>query len=215
MNGALRHPGPPPSSSPDAPIVAFDFDGTLTCRDSFIAFLAWRRGRAQFIVGGLQLVPALASYAVTRDRDALGIATAKHFLGGLERGVIEREARDFHDSQFDQLMRPTALVCWRDWRQRGARLYIVTAAPEILVAPFAQTLGADGLIGSRLAFDERDRFTGQRGGPHCRGPEKVARLRAQLGDGIRLAAAYGDTSGDREMLDFAETPGYRVFGDRP
>ena len=28
-------PGPPP-------VVAFDFDGTLTVKDSFIAFLRWR-----------------------------------------------------------------------------------------------------------------------------------------------------------------------------
>jgi phosphatidylglycerophosphatase C len=113
------------------------------------------------------------------------------------------------------LMRPDALRCWRDWRGRNARLYIVTASPEILVAPFAETLGADGLIGTRLAFDGEDCFTGRLDGLNCRGPEKVARLRAALGPSVRLDAAYGDTDGDREMLRLADIAGLKVFNARP
>jgi len=51
--------------------------------------------------------------------------------------------------------------------------------------------------------------------PNCRGPEKVARLKAELGDDVELKAAYGDTSGDREMLAMAEIQGYRVFQGVP
>jgi len=34
------------SPAPGQPIVAFDFDGTLTIRDSFTTFLRWRAGAA-------------------------------------------------------------------------------------------------------------------------------------------------------------------------
>jgi phosphatidylglycerophosphatase C len=43
----------------------------------------------------------------------------------------------------------------------------------------------------------------------------VARLREAFGEGVTLAAAYGDTSGDREMLQLAEIKGYRVFKGKP
>ena len=46
-------------------------------------------------------------------------------------------------------------------------------------------------------------------------PEKVRRLREVYGEDVRLAAAYGDTSGDREMLRLADEKGYRVFKGRP
>ena len=47
----------------------------------------------------------------------------------------------------------------------------------------------------------RDRFTGKLDGANCRGAEKVRRLREVFGeDMMRLEAAYGDTSGDKEML---------------
>ena len=53
------------------------------------------------------------------------------------------------------------------------RLVIVTASPDLVVAPFARGLGADNLIGTQLCFDEQDRVTGAFLGPNCRGPEKV------------------------------------------
>ena len=52
-------------------------------------------------------------------------------------------------------------------------------------------------------------------GPNCRGEEKVRRLRAAYGADVKLAAAYGDTSGDTEMLAFAAEAGFRVFTARP
>ena len=52
-------------------LVAFDFDGTLTHRDSFTAFLAWRAGARRWLWGLVKLVPAMAGYAFNRDRGLL------------------------------------------------------------------------------------------------------------------------------------------------
>src|SRR5206468_1620678 len=101
-----------------------------------------------------------------------------------------------------------------DWREKGALLVIVTASPSIVVEPFARRLEAHALVGTEFAFDARDRVTGDFSTANCRGPEKVLRLQARFGPGVRLAAAYGDTSGDREMLAIADTAGFRVFSQR-
>jgi phosphatidylglycerophosphatase C len=208
--GMLRQP-----LSAAGPLVAFDFDGTLTWRDSFMDFLAWRAGVLGFAAGLAASTPALLAYGVHRDRGRLKAAIAKRFFGGIRRSQLETEARRFAAERFDALIRPDALACWRDWRERGARLFIVTASPDILIAPFAERLDAGQLIGTRLAFDAEGRFTGALEGANCRGEEKVARLRAALGPELRLEAAYGDTGGDREMLALADRPGLRVFTDRP
>jgi phosphatidylglycerophosphatase C len=212
MTGMPRQPHP---SSSAGPVVAFDFDGTLTCRDSFVDFLAWKAGRAGFIAGLPALIPDVLAYGLDRDRGRLKASIARRFCGAIPRGQLEEDARRFAAERFEALMRPDALACWRDWQDRRARLYIVTASPEILVAPFARRLSADGLIATRLAFDAQDRFAGALEGVNCRGAEKVARLRALLGPDLRLKAAYGDTAGDREMLALAERPGLRVFTARP
>ena len=197
------------------PIVAFDFDGTLTVRDSFTAFLNWRAGPIRHALGLARLAPAALRYLIDRDRGRIKAAAARLFLGGLPRGELEALAEAFATEQAAALFRPDALATWRDWRDKGAFLVIVTASPSLVVRPFAERLQADALIGTEFAFDPRDRTTGDFSTANCRGPEKVARLEARFGPGVRLAAAYGDTSGDREMLAIAATAGFRVFTARP
>jgi len=206
-------PAVPPNSI--APIVAFDFDGTLTTHDSYTAFLKWRAGPARYALGLARLAPAATAYLVHRDRGRIKAAATREFLRGVPRAELEADARAFAQQASPGFLRPDALETWRRWRADGARLVIVTASPDLLVAPFARELAADLLIGTQLAFDAQDRATGDFATPNCRGPEKVVRLRAAFGPGVRLKAAYGDTGGDREMLAMAETSGYRVFTGTP
>ena len=206
ISGAVRQP---------RPIVAFDFDGTLTIRDSFTEFLRWRAGPGGWALGLVRMAPAVAVYARDRDRGRIKAASVKEFLRGVTRQTLEEDAERFADQAWNRFMRPDALRIWNDWGGRGAHRVIVTASPETTVAPFAQRLGADALLGTRLVFDAEDRVTGAFATPNCRGEEKVRRLRAAYGPDVRLAAAYGDTSGDTEMLAVADTPGFRVFVERP
>ena len=212
---ADRQPAPARESNGGRPIVAFDFDGTLTTHDSFTAFLRWKAEPFPYLVGLLRLLPHILAYGVNHDRGRLKAAAAARFLGGLTAARLSAEAEAFAMERAQSMLRPDAVQAWRNWRAQGALVVIVTATPETIVRPFARALGADLLIGTRLEFDETGRVTGRFVGPNCRGPEKVVRLKAAFGDNMALLAAYGDTSGDREMLRLAEIPGYRVFKGKP
>ncbi|WP_292023252.1 MULTISPECIES: HAD-IB family hydrolase [unclassified Brevundimonas] len=203
------------SPRPDQPIVAFDFDGTLTIRDSFTEFLRWRVGPGGWALGLVKLAPALAAYARDRDRGRIKAASVREFLHGVDRHTLEVEAARFADQVWPRFMRPDALKVWDDWGRRGAHRVIVTASPVATVAPFAKRLGAEALLGTEFVFDAQDRITGDFAGPNCRGAEKVRRLKAAYGDTMTLAAAYGDTSGDAEMLAMAQEAGFRVFREKP
>ncbi len=158
----------------------------------------------------------MLAYLVHRDRGRLKAAAARVFLAGLTRDQLAQACADFaRSAPARRLIRPDAEQCWLDWRARGAILVIVTASPEQVVRPLAEALEPDALIGTRLLYDADGRVTGALDGENCRGAEKTSRLRARFGDDVRLAAAYGDTSGDREMLAMADLPGYRVFTGRP
>lgn len=196
-------------------IVAFDFDGTLTVRDSFTEFLRWRAGRRGWALGLAKMTPAVADYARRRDRGRIKSALVRVFLKGVSRTELEADAARFAEQVWGRFMRPDALACWDDWGLRGAHRVIVTASPEITVAPFARRLGADALLGTPLVLDAHDRITGRFASANCRAEEKVRRLRLTYGPDVRLAAAYGDTSGDTEMLAIADEQGFRVFTGRP
>jgi phosphatidylglycerophosphatase C len=196
-------------------VVAFDFDGTLIVRDSFTAFMAGRTRLPRDSLAVLGLIPELLIYPVLRDRGRLKAAVVRQLLASLSPGQLADAAEAFAQSQASKLFRPDALEVWRAWKAKGALMVIVSATPEAVIEPFARRLGADRLIATRLALDEQGRLEGSLDGANCRGPEKVRRLRAEFGPDLRLAAAYGDTAGDREMLALADEQGYRVFKGRP
>src|SRR5246127_268951 len=83
----------------DRPIVAFDFDGTLTVRDSFTAFLRWRAGPFRHALGMARLAPAALRYLFDRDRGRIKAAAAREFLGRLPRGELEALAEAFAEAQ--------------------------------------------------------------------------------------------------------------------
>lgn len=196
-------------------IVAFDFDGTLTTHDSFTAFLKWRAGPLGWALGLVRLIPAALAWLGHRDRGRIKAASVRVFLGGVDRSTLETDAYRYAETVWSDFIRPDALACWNDWGERGVHRVIVTASPEITVAPFARRLGADNLLGTHMAFDGQDRVSGAFIGANCRGEEKVRRLKTAYGQDVRILAAYGDTSGDTEMLETAEQQGFRVFTARP
>ena len=59
------------------PIVAFDFDGTLTIRDTFSAFLAWRTGTARYVADLTRMAGPAARYLRHRDRGRLKAAAVR------------------------------------------------------------------------------------------------------------------------------------------
>ncbi|HEY5290165.1 MAG TPA: HAD-IB family hydrolase [Caulobacteraceae bacterium] len=207
-----------PADAPTAefrPLVAFDFDGTLTARDSFLAFLAWRYGQRRYALGMARLGPPAVAYVRHRDRGRLKAALVAEFLTGESREALAAAADAFAAARARRLLRPDAVRCWRLWQKQNARLIVVTASPEILVTPFGRGLGAETVIGTRLEFSAAGIATGALDGPNCRSAEKVARLKVAFGADVRLEAAYGDSDGDVAMLAIADEKGMKVFGERP
>jgi hypothetical protein len=100
------------------PLVAFDFDGTLTSKDSFTAFMAWRAGPLVWASGLASLAPAAARYVIDRDRGRLKAEAARVFLAGLTAPELEAEAQAFATERGRSLMRPDALRAWRRWPDR-------------------------------------------------------------------------------------------------
>ncbi len=83
---------------------------------------------------------------------------------------------------------------------------IVSASLETYLLPLAPRLGVDHVIACTPEVDRRDVLTGELVGGNVRGPEKVRRLEAWLGEGPVELWAYGDSSGDDELLARADHP---------
>ena len=210
------------ASSPASPVrvAAFDVDGTLTRRDCVVPFL-------RQVAGTGVLGRRLASQAVTvatlarrGDRDGLkSAATAAAFTGQpLDR--IEQLATEFAESVFSTGLREDTVAQLDEHRERGDTVLLVSASFEVYLRPLAGLLGADDVLAARLEVGADGMLTGRMDGPNCRGPEKVRRLHAWLDDhtGGRSAVhvtAYGDSPGDRELLNDADVAHWLGRGPMP
>jgi HAD superfamily hydrolase (TIGR01490 family) len=185
-------------------VAAFDFDGTLTRGDTLVPFL-------QRLCGTSAVVRAMAAQAgaaraVLRggvERDALKASLLARLLAGWDVAEVMEVVARYSDHVLARQLRPAAVerVTWH--RDRGDHLVVVSASPELYVEPTARRLGFDAVLATRLeAVDGR--LTGSIVGANVRGPEKVGRLQAHLGDGDVVLWAYGDSSGDRELLAAAD-----------
>ena len=204
-----------PASERIRKVAAFAFDGSLTYSDSFTKFLKFAAGHAR-IAGAFLTQPSLVGdYIATRDRGALKSRLLFKLLGAISKHELEMRIAAFVATTGRDLFRPDAMAEWDRQDQPDRLRVIVTASPQILVAPFGALIGADQVIGTRLGFSADGRLLPDLEGSNCRGEEKMCRLRELFGPGLDLETAYGDTAGDREMLAAARHPHYRVFKKRP
>lgn len=190
-------------------LALFDFDGTITTADTMFRFVKHVVGPVRFALGLLWLGPMLVLYkvGVIPNHRAKGILL-RHFLGGRTRGELEAAAATFAD-EVDGIVRPGARerLAWH--AEQGHHVQLVSASLDLWVGPWAARHGLP-LLATPAGWDG-ERFTGL-GGTNCHGAEKVRRIDAALDrGGFERVWAYGDSSGDTEMLAIADEPAFKPF----
>ncbi len=191
-------------------IAAFDLDGTITDRDCVVPFLRQVAGTTAVGFGLLARPIETGRALLHRDRDQVKAAAARAAFRGRDAAAVTGQAVEFALHVHTNWLRGDALERIERHRTDGDGIVIVSASFELYVTPLATLLGIDHVLATRLAVDADGRFTGRLDGPNCRGPEKVRRLHAWLDEfhGGRSTVdiiAYGDSTGDRELLADADT----------
>ena len=186
-------------------VAAFDFDGTLTKRDSLLPFLVAVRGPAAVGLAAARLAPRLAMMAAGRaDRDTTKEALVTHLLAGYPAADLRAAGVRYADRLATRL-RPDVVARVDRHRDAGHELVLVSASPSVYLDPLGAQLGFAAVLATRLEVGPDGNLTGRLAGGNCRGPEKVARLRSWLGDRSPAEIwAYGDSAGDDDLLAFAD-----------
>lgn len=187
-------------------LALFDFDGTLTRRDTLLDFLRFSFGTRRFILGSVSTAPFIVAFKLGlypnwRAKERL----LSYFLRGQAKTTLALQAERYVDAVMPEIFKPQMLETLREHQRNGDAILLVSASPEDWIGVFANRLGVP-FVATCLAV-HNGVLTGKIEGRNCYGPEKVARIKATIDiNSYDKIFAYGDSRGDREMLALATQP---------
>jgi phosphatidylglycerophosphatase C len=202
---AQRQPDYQPCTSQTSKILAlFDFDGTLTEKDTlseFIRFFCTKEAKKYWTF--FQYVPIwlfkqLGFISNQRARRKL----ISLYFGGVEVAKLERIAADFAVHRLPYLLKTKTYerLAWH--LKQEHEVAIVTATPSLWLQTWCKVFNIR-LIASELEI-QKDVYTGRFATKNCTGAEKVKRIKATLDlDTYTYIYAYGKNRGDKQMLQLA------------
>lgn len=195
-------------------VAAFDFDGTISYCDTLIPFLWSITGTWRTAKNLLKDLPFFTSYLLgkkTRQETKERILT--QFLQGECMEKIQQKGAHFSAQILPKLLKKKALerIWWH--RSQGHSLILISANLDVYLKPWAFNNGFTHLVASQLALDAQGKISGKLQGKNCWGAEKTRRLLELLGPKENFTLyAYGDSRGDRELLELADYSFYRTLG---
>ena len=189
-------------------VFAFDFDGTLTTRDTLIAFIHYACGTPRFLLGFLLHAPLLVLmklrlYSNGKTKQRL----FTWFFQGMSIETFDALCQSFALSH-RHLLRPDTVRLLQQALSEGAEVLVVSASIDNWVQPFFSTFhlppSTFHVLCTQIEVID-GRLTGGFLTPNCYGQEKVRRILALHPDRSTYhLTAYGDSRGDRELLAFAD-----------
>jgi len=192
-------------------IAFFDFDGTITARDTLLEFIRHSKGTPRFYFGFLLTSPWLVAYKIKLISNQLAKERVlRHFFRNMPFDEFDNECQAFARDVLPGLIRPKALHEITKLKAAGASVVIVSASPDNWIRPWTTTIEAD-LLATRLQTVNQ-LITGRIFEKNCHGEEKVRRIKeAYTLEEYRDIYTYGDTGGDRPMLKLGTASFYKPF----
>lgn len=192
-------------------IAFFDFDGTITTKDTLLEMIRYSFGPGKFMLGFLLNSPFIVAYML----GLIGNHVAKQqvlrfFFGKLSTEKFNALCREYAEEAIPLVLRGKAMKEIEKLRSIGASVIVVSASPENWLQPWCDAHGLQ-LLATRMQVSN-GRITGKIEGLNCHGEEKVRRIR----ESFDLAQfdqvyCYGDTNGDKPMLELATVSFFKPF----
>ncbi|WP_459210940.1 HAD-IB family hydrolase [Aquimarina rhabdastrellae] len=192
-------------------VAFFDFDGTISHKDSFLDFIQYTHSKSK-------LYTVLFRYGFSGIGYKLGLVSGHkmkellltHFFKNYESEKFHHLGHDYCKHQISNIIKPNALerILWH--QKQGHKVVVVTASLATYIKPWCDRLGIQ-CIATQIQIHDL-KITGKLKGKNCNGIEKVNRIKQLYDlDTIQYSYAYGNTSGDNALLSIANERFYRYF----
>ena len=191
-------------------LYLFDFDGTLTKKDTLFDFLKFSFPKT-YSKHFLLFVPLFVlSKLKMVDAGKVKEKFISSFLKGKSYSEINQFAQNYFDKNHKHLIHDNADEYLKSISNYHDK-FIVSASVDIWVKPFADFYGM-GLICTKADFDDQGYYTGKFASENCNNEQKKIRIQKEIDLTLYDEVyAFGDTAGDKAMFTLATKTYFREF----
>ena len=186
-------------------IAVFDFDGTITRKDTLLEFIKFSEGSRQFYFGFFLFSPLLVAMKLKLYPNW---KAKQKLFSYFYKGVSIRQFNEWGDRfsfEIDKIARPKAIEKIISHKEKGNKIIIISASIENWIKPWAEKSGVEIVLATKIETDKNGLLTGKFLTRNCYGQEKVNRLLEVFPDRNEYKLiAYGDSRGDKELINFAD-----------
>lgn len=192
-------------------LALFDFDGTITSKDSLLEFIKFASGKVGFLLIMGLFSPVIFYYVfVKKDGEIAKMKVLSYLFKGKSKDELSGKGNEFAEKIIPNILLPKALNEIETFKAKGDRIIVISASLEIWLKPWTDKMGLE-LLCTKMEFID-GKFTGKFSTPNCNGQEKVNRIKSLLNiDEYKPVYAYGNSNGDKPMLGLADKTFYREF----
>ena len=193
-------------------VYAFDFDGTLTTRDTLIAIFRYARGDAFTLLAFVLFSPLLVLmklhlYPNWKAKQRM----FSFFFKGMRVADFDALCSRFAQAN-RHLLRPKGMDAVAQALREGSEVLVVSASLDNWVRPFFADLQGRLHVLCTRPDVRHGVLTGKFITRNCYGSEKVRRIKQcfPFRKSYELIA-FGDSRGDKAMLEYADKGYYKPF----
>lgn len=186
-------------------ISVFDFDGTITSKDTFIEFIKFVKGKSCLYFGFLMFTPILVAFKLHlypnwKAKEKI----FKYFFKGTAYNDFAKYGEDFADVA-EKFIRTETFDKIEYHKNASHSIYVVSASIYEWVAPWCKKHGIENVIATRIEVDDKGFITGNFSTHNCYGKEKVNRfLEIEPKRNEYFLFVYGDSKGDNDLMELAD-----------
>lgn len=192
-------------------IAFFDFDGTITTDDSLLKFIRYVVGDFRFLVGLVVLSPMLILYKlklIPNYKAKQKMLT--YFFKGMDAVNFKKVSNEYSLNHIEKILRKTAIERIKWHKNKGDKVVVVSASIECWLKPWCKKNNLE-LLATKLEIKDNI-ISGRLLTKNCFGIEKVNRINEFYNlNEYNYIYAYGDSRGDKEMLELADEKYYKYF----
>nr|WP_307990863.1 HAD family hydrolase [uncultured Niameybacter sp.] len=193
-------------------IAAFDFDGTITTKDSLLDLYKYSFGNRKFIKGLIIHSLDILFYMIgIKKNDEVKEKLFKYFFKNISENEFNTLCNAYCENRLETIINSVALEKIKWHKEKGHVVVIISASFETWIKPWANKNGIEEVICTQYEV-VNNQITGNIKGKNCHGIEKVNRLIEKYPKKEEyILYAYGDSKGDLDLLKFSDHPHFKKY----